>query len=77
MYSSKLLPVVAKEAIGSECNPTTLVTVNMGYTINGKTILAGINAIFEPQKLTALMGAYSSDLHIVRHSPQHRIQRCW
>lgn len=57
MSSSKLLPVVAKEAVGSECNPTTLVTVNMGYAVSGKTILAGINAIFEPRKLTALMGA--------------------
>ncbi|KAJ8600063.1 hypothetical protein CTAYLR_001864 [Chrysophaeum taylorii] len=39
-----------------QCVPTTLRIVNLGYVVNGKTILKDVNATFEAGKLTAVMG---------------------
>lgn len=36
--------------------PTSLQAVKLGYEVNGKTILADVNATFEARKLTAVMG---------------------
>lgn len=45
------------EANGSTCKPSTLQVTDMAYSIGGKEILSGINAVFEPRQVTAVMGA--------------------
>jgi len=53
MATGRVLPVVAQDA---EVAPTTLLAENVGYEVNDTRILSGVNAIFEPRKLTAVMG---------------------
>lgn len=42
--------------------PTALQAIDVGYSINGKQILSGVNASFAPAELTAVMGASVVDL---------------
>lgn len=57
MSSTNSYAPLAAKAEGAVCEPTTLQAINLGYEINGKTILTDVNATFEPHKLTAVMGA--------------------
>ncbi|KAJ8602780.1 hypothetical protein CTAYLR_002578 [Chrysophaeum taylorii] len=44
----------------SPCQPTTLVVKDLGYRIKGKQVLHGVTCLFEPRKLTAILGGSGS-----------------
>lgn len=46
-----------KDSASRRMVPTTMEAVDVGYEVNGKQILSGVNAIFEPCKMTAILGS--------------------
>lgn len=59
MYDDKaaIAPVKGADVVNQKCAPATLEAYNLSYTVNGKTILSEVNALFSPRRVTAIMGA--------------------